>query len=164
MGLFDLFKKKENEKEHVQANADKQEAMDDFTRDMIKSADLFVSSTSARFSGLDFTIQSLAVIEEALSEAAPYYSGMNETERKKLIHSIGSYVFEVARRNVGGKYFWYDKLDQPILVTGQPEFEVSILAFEKVKGRLENGQEDNIPFYFEGYMERVKNKQPGMIV
>jgi len=55
-------------------------------------------------------------------------------------------------------------LNQPILVTGQPEFEVSIIAFEKVKGRLENGKEDNIPFYFAGYTERVQNKQSGMIV
>ena len=64
----------------------------------------------------------------------------------------------------GGKYFWYDKLNQPILVTGQPDFEASILAFEKVKGRLENGREDNIPFYFKGYIERVKNKESGLIV
>jgi hypothetical protein len=49
-------------------------------------------------------------------------------------------------------------------VTGQPEFEVSLLACEKVKGRLKNGYEDNIPFFFDGYKERVEKKESGMII
>ena len=73
----------------------------------------------------------------------------------------GSYVFEVARRNYGGKYYWYDQMNQPILVTGQPNFEISIIAFDKVKMRIENGKEDKIPFYFNGYEERVKAGKSG---
>jgi hypothetical protein len=106
----------------------------------------------------------LKVVDEMLEEASDFYEDMNDDQRKNLINTVGSYIFEVARTNFGGQYFWYDQLNQPILVTGQPEFEVSILAFDKVKGRLENGKEDNIPFYFQGYVERVNNKQSGMIV
>lgn len=47
------------------------------------------------------------------------------------------------------------------MVTGQPNFEISILAFEKVKQRIENGNEDNIPFFFAGYSERVKKGTRG---
>ena len=89
---------------------------------------------------------------------------MEESHQQEFADVIGAYVFEVARRNFGGKYFWYDPTNQPILVTGLPDFEVSILAVEKVKGRLMNGKEDNIPFYFAGYVEKVKNKQSAMIV
>jgi len=164
MGIFDFFKKenKDDSKSHSQSNKSKQ--LDDYTKNIIKTANFFISSSSERFSGLDYSIKSLEVVENALEEASDFYDEMNEEQKQNLINSVGSYIFEVARKNFGGKYFWYDKLNQPILVTGQPSFEVSILAFDKVKGRLENGVEDNIPFYFAGYIERVKNGKSGMIV
>lgn len=164
MGLFDFFKKKDNEKQSENVNSNKQEQLDDFTKDMVNSANFCVESYSDKFNGLDFSVNSLKVVDDMLDEASDFYEEMNDNQRQNLISTVGSYIFEVARKNFGGRYFWYDQLNQPILVTGQPEFEVSILAFDKVKGRLENGKEDNIPFYFQGYEERVKNKQSGMIV
>jgi len=162
MGLF--FKKKVNETKSNPTDVDNQEPLDKFTNDMVKTADAFVRQTIDRFNGLDFSVKSLEVVDSVLEEVSDFYNEMDEKQKQNVITSVGSYVFEVARRNFGGKYFWYDHLDQPILVTGQPEFEVSIIAFDKVKGRLENGKEDNIPFYFAGYVARVKNKQSGMIV
>jgi hypothetical protein len=164
MGLFDFFKKKKNEKQNGQTDSGNEQSIDDFAKDVARSADFFVSNTSARFEGLDYSLKSLEVIDKVLEEVSDFYAEMNDQEKQRLISSVGSYIFEVARRNFGGKYFWYDKLNQPIFVTGQPDFEVSILAFDKVKGRLENGKEDNIPFYFAGYVERVQSKQSGMIV
>lgn len=164
MGLFDFFKKKENENQTEQTNLNNQEPLDDFAKDVARTAELFVSNTSDRFKGLDFSVKSLEVVDCVLEEASDFYEEMGDQQKQNLISSVGSYIFEVARRNFGGKYFWYDKLNQPIFVTGQPNFDVSILAFDKVKGRLENGREDNIPFYFAGYVERVQNKQSGMIV
>ena len=164
MGIFDSFRKKNENKKETLTQDDKNEQLDDFTKEMIKSADFFVSSTSDRFAGLDYSVKSLDVIDNVLEEASDFYDDMNEDQKNNIVSSVGSYIFEVARKNFGGRYFWYDKLNQPILVTGQPDFEVSILAFEKVRGRLVNGKEDNIPFYFAGYVERVKNKQSGMIV
>ena len=159
MGFFKLFKNKDNE-----TGSSNQKMVDEFTNDMIKSAENFVNRTSNRFNGLDFSVKSLDVVDNVLEESSDFYEEMNEQQRQNLITSVGSYIFEVARRNFGGKYFWYDHLNQPILVTGQPEFDVSIIAFDKVKGRLENGKEDNIPFYFAGYVERVQKKESAMIV
>ena len=163
MGLFDFFKKKQSDKQNKPTNSNEGIA-NDFTNDMIMSADRFVLDSEERFSGLDFSVDSLNVIDHILEEASDFYDDMSEAKKQNFISAVGAYIFEVARRNFGGKYFWYDSLNQPILVTGQPVFEVSILALDKVKGRLENGSEDNIPFYFAGYLERVKNKQSGMIV
>lgn len=74
----------------------------------------------------------------------------------------GSYIFEVARRNYGGQYFWVQDRDQPVLVTGKAEYSISIFAFVKVKGRIQNGKEDEIPYYFDGYIEAVnKGKKTG---
>ena len=104
----------------------------------------------------------MAVLDdEILSVFSENKDDMDSGMLEDIIAQAGSYIFEVARRNYGGKYYWYDQLNQPILVTGQPEFEISILAFEKVKQRIENGNEDNIPFFFAGYSERVKKGKKG---
>jgi hypothetical protein len=69
---------------------------------------------------------------------------------------VGSYIFEVARKNYGGEYYWIQESEQPILVTRKPDFDVSICAFQKVKDRLINGKEDKIMFYFKGYIDAVE--------
>jgi hypothetical protein len=165
MGLFDFFKKRIDESiKAEEREIPKDSGSDDFTKELIQTASFFVEKTSKKFSGLDYSIDSLKVLDEALDEASDFYDDMTEAMQKNLIKTAGSYIFEVARTNFGGSYFWYDQLDQPILVTGQPEFEMSLLAFEKVKGRLENGAEDNIPFFFEGFANGVKEKQSQLIV
>ena len=137
------------------------EAEDDFTLDMINESLSCVSYFKDRFSGLDFTVESLEVVDNILEEISEFKEEMDPERIEVFVQKVASYVFEVARKNYGGKYYWYDRLDQPILVTGQPDFEVSLLAFEKVKGRIENGKEDNIPFFFDGYKERVEKAKPG---
>lgn len=135
-----------------------------FINDMTKSAEFFVNSSSENFKGLDYSVKSLKVVDNILDEAFDFYTQMDKEQQQNLITTVGSYIFEVARQNFGGKYFWYDKLNQPILVTGQPNFEASIIANDKVEKRLVNGVEDNIPFYFEGYVELVNAEKSGMIV
>lgn len=163
MGLFGFLKKNDNNKGN-RKGSNNQEHSDDFTNDMVKSSKSFVERYSDRYNGLDFSIDSLKIVDELLEDASEFYEEMSEDQRQNLIQNAGSYIFEVARKNFGGRYFWYERLKQPVFVSGQPEYEVSILAFSKVKGRLEKGKEDNIPFYFQGYTERIKNKQSGMVV
>jgi hypothetical protein len=50
------------------------------------------------------------------------------------------------------------------LKTGLPDFEISILTFGKVKNRIVNGDEDNIPYFFKGYSERVRNAKKGDVI
>lgn len=153
MGFSNFFKKN--------SSSENKEELNEFTKQMIQQANSFKKSCEHK---LDFSVNSLIAVDELLEEASDFYIDMNENQRKNIITNVGSYIFEVARTNFGGKYFWYDKLEQPILVTGQPEFEMSLLAFEKVKGRLENGAVDNIPFFFDGFIDGVKNKKNQMIV
>ncbi|MDO5616687.1 MAG: hypothetical protein Q4G16_10885 [Cruoricaptor ignavus] len=168
MGLFDFFKKKQNQNdEHLQPSPKQQvdEAQKEFINDSSANAERIIQSFNEKYDGaFDYSVESLESLDELLDNFADFKDQMDEEMMSDLIAQAGSYIFEVARRNFGGKYYWYEQLNQPIFVTGQPEFETSILAFEKVKGRIENGTEDNIPFYFAGYVERVKNKQSGMIV
>lgn len=162
MGLFNFFKKKDNNTNKSKTSKDDQQ--NKFISDMTKSAEFLVSSSSEKFKGLDYSVKSLEVVDNMLDEASDFYKQMDKEQQQNLITTVGSYIFEVARQNFGGKYFWYDKLNQPILVTGQPNFEASIIANDKVEKRLVNGVEDNIPFYFIGYVQLVNNKKSGMIV
>ena len=74
---------------------------------------------------------------------------------------FGCYVFETARKNYGGEYLWVRDEEQPVLVAGLPDFQVSIRAWQKVRGRLVNGKEDSIPFYIAGYMEHIEHAKKG---
>ena len=134
---------------------------DPFTQAMVELAAECVDFFETRFEGFDYSVASLAVIDELLQEASDYLPGMAVERVDQIVEQVGAYVFEVARRNFGGIYLWYDAREQPLLVTGLPEFEISLLAYDKVRGRLENGPEDNIPYFFEGYAERVRNAKPG---
>ena len=93
-------------------------------------------------------------VDDLLDEMSDYE--LDEETIYNIYTMVGSYVFETARRNYGGKYYWIQEEQQPILVVGEPDFSVSIKAWEKVQGRLEKGVEDNIPFYIKGLKEHVE--------
>ena len=157
MGLFDFFRKNKQPVEMTE------ESYKEFANDIKANAEALVNQFSS-VEGLDFSVDSLHLLDEVIAENTAFYKEGDDETKRIMVMKIGSYVFEVARRNFGGRYFWYDRLSQPILVTGRPEFEMSLLAYEKVKGRFENGAEDNIPFFFGGYVDGVKNKATQMIV
>jgi hypothetical protein len=138
-----------------------QGAHDAFTQAMIALAAEGVDFFEARFDGFDYSVASIAIVEELLGEASDYYENMSAERQDQVVEQVGAYIFEVARRNFGGQYFWYDAGQQPILVTGLPLFEISLLAYDKVRGRLKKGPEDDIPFFFAGYATRVQAAQPG---
>ena len=106
----------------------------------------------------DFSIQSLHDVNDFLEEVSDFV--FEEQQIYQYYTTVGSYIFEVARRNYGGTYYWLKEVKQPILVAGEPEFFVSIQAWEKAKMYIENGTEDDILFYIDGYREHIeKGKQ-----
>ena len=110
----------------------------------------------------DFSVESLEAVDRLLDELSGY--GLNEAALLDASSMIGSYVFEVARRNYGGEYFWIEEEQQPLLTAGLPDYRISIKAWEKVRGRLTKGKEDNIPFYIDGfrqYAEKGAQEKPG---
>lgn len=166
MGLFDFFKKKKNQENEIiqstQINNEVDEVQQEFINDSTTNAERIIESFGEKYDdAFDYSVKSLESLDELLDNFGDFIEQMDEEMKSDLVAQAGSYILEVARRNFGGKYFWYDKLNQPILVTGLPNFEISLLAFDKVKMRIENGSEDNIPFFFKGYSERVKQAKPG---
>lgn len=112
-------------------------------------------------SELDYSETSLTVIEDLLAEAADWAAEMTPDQLRTLSQNFGCYILEVARRQFGGRYLWFDQRDQPVLVVGEPAFRVALLTWDKVQGRLSGDEGDNIPFFYAGFAERARLANPG---
>jgi hypothetical protein len=126
------------------------------------AADRAVGSLQGRAGGrLDFSIESLAVVDDMLVEVSAYVADLDEAVVTGLVQQLGCYVLEVARRAFGGTYFWHDDGEQPILVVGEPEAHVALMTWSKVVGRLTGDEGDDIVFFFDGFAARAAQPEPG---
>jgi hypothetical protein len=113
---------------------------------------------------LDFSEASLSVVEEMVEEAAAFFEEMRPQQRDILAQDFGCYILEVARREFGERYAWFEQREQPVLVVGEPAFRVALMTWDKVRGRLSGDPADNIPFFYTGFAERVRCAEPGIDV
>lgn len=175
MKLFNFFKKKRKPQvQEVSPSAppvtDPQDqvldkAQQEFISKAISNAEKIVRSFNTKYDGaFDYSIRSLNVLDSLIEDFADFADLSDEEIIDDFCAQAGSYILEVARRSYGGMYSWDARGQQPFLKTGLPDFEISIMTFGKVKNRIVNGDEDNIPFFFKGYSERVRNAQPGEVV
>ena len=161
MGLFNWNKKKKEADNPPPAyDAGQMQAI--FIRDMSANAERLVQAFNPRFNGMfDYSSDSLLLLDKLLGEFAKYSAKADPRLTQDMVAQAGSYLFEVARRKYGGVYVWFAERHQPVLITGMPDFQISILAFEKVKDRLENGEEDSLPVFFQLYAQKVESAKPG---
>lgn len=136
--------------------------MNELGRKVANKAALAVAQFQERAGGkLDYSSESLAVVEEMLAEAAEYADQMDQESVNALVQLMGSYILQVAYKEHGGTFYWHDAEDQPVLVVGEPAFRVALMTFSKVSGRLSGDEGDNIPFFYSGFSERAKSATPG---
>lgn len=107
---------------------------------------------------LDYSEASLTIIDELLEEISLCGAAV-AAESMSTIFS--SYILEVARRQFGGKYSWHERGNQPVLVVGEPHFRIAIITLDRVKKRMHGDRESNIPFFFEGFSNRVRGAKAG---
>ncbi|WP_298465613.1 hypothetical protein [uncultured Erythrobacter sp.] len=77
---------------------------------------------------------------------------------------ISAYVFEVARREFGGRYLRGDEKDPFVLVMGKEDASVGLCVMSKVRGRAINGNEDNIPFFYAGIAPAIDRGVPATLI
>ena len=136
--------------------------MSELKDQVIEKAELAVSQFQERAGGvLNYSEDSLSAIEEMLAEASEYINEIPEEQIDALIHLAGSYILAVAANEFDGQFYWHDQEDQPVFVVGEPDFNISIVTFNKVKGRLNGDEADNIPFFYQGFAERARKATKG---
>jgi len=129
------------------------------------AADHAVMSLQARAGGrLDFSVASLKAVDEMLVEVSAFVADLEEDVVTDLVQQLGCYVLEVGRRAYGGQYFWHEEGEQPILVVGEPEAHVALMAWSKVTGRITGDEGDDIVFFFDGFAAKAAQAEPGSSV
>jgi hypothetical protein len=106
----------------------------------------------------DFTVKSLKDVDSCI-ETMSAFAKINRKAKERTRCMAGCYILEVARRNYGGTYQWWDAHEIPVLMYGMPENAIGIATFNKVVNRINNGDADNIPFFFQGFIELVNRSK-----
>ena len=136
--------------------------MTTLAEDIRNSAEKAAQAFERRSGGnLDYTEASLQFIEEMLEEASDFTPEMSPKVIKNMAENFGCYILEVGRNEFGGEYRWHGERDQPVLVVGEPSFHVAIMTWDKVRGRMNGDEADNIPFFYAGFAKRAREAQPG---
>ena len=136
--------------------------MNAIQEEVTAAADRAVAALQARAGGrLDFSVASLAAVDEMLAEASAYVAELDEAVVTGLVQQLGCYVLEVGRRAFGGEYFWHEEGEQPILVLGEPAAHVALMTWSKVVGRLTGDVEDDIVVFFNGFAAKAARPEPG---
>jgi hypothetical protein len=171
MKLFGFFKSREKEltpmQEDQSVNLESSEnVIDQVQQEFINkatfNAERIVRAFNVKYDGaFDYSIRSLNVLDHLIEDFGDFANLSDEEMISDFCAQAGSYILEVARRNFGGAYFWEDNLEQPILKTGLPDFEISLLTFGKVRDRIVHGELDNIPHFFRSYMDKIRTAQKG---
>ena len=130
--------------------------------EVLATAERAVAALQERAGGrLDWSVASLAVVDEMLVEVSDYVADLDEAVVTSLVQQLGCYVLEVGRRAYGGTYFWHQEGEQPILVVGEPEAHVALMAWSKVTGRITGDAGDDIVFFFDGFAAKAAQPEPG---
>ena len=136
--------------------------MNAILEEVTTAAERAVTALQARAGGrLDYSIASLEVVNDMLTEVSAYVGDLDEAVVTGLVQQLGCYVLEVGRRAFGGDYFWHDEGEQPILVVGEPSAHVALMTWSKVVGRLTGDLGDDIAFFFNGFAEKAAQPEPG---
>ncbi|GJD39417.1 hypothetical protein [Methylobacterium bullatum] len=111
-------------------------------------------------SKLDYSEASLALVDQVLDD----FHRRREPLPDDLHFLTSAYVFEVARRAFGGRYLRGDKDNPFVLTIGRGEAEIGVCVMAKVRGRVVNGPEDSIPFFYAGIAPVVASGRGAMLI
>jgi hypothetical protein len=136
--------------------------VDELAQEIARAAeDAVAVCEHLRGAPLDYSEASLAAVEETLGEAASWEDELDPQQQENFAQAFGCYLLEVARREFGGRYCWYERRDAVVLVVGEPAFRVALLPWDQVRGRLSGDPACNVPFFYAGFAERARRAEPG---
>lgn len=122
-------------------------------------ADLDGSAASVGSGDLDYTPASLSALDRLLDR----FHAEGAAAPPDVVLGAASYLMEVARSEHGGVYQSFNDADPLVLVVQHSHGTVGLLATSKVQGRIENGPEDDIPFFYEGFVQAIRDERNATI-
>lgn len=136
--------------------------MDELARDIARAAEDAVAVCEyVRGAPVDYSEASLAAVEETLRQATGWKEELTPEQLQNVARAFGCYVLEVARRQFGGRYCWFERRNAPVLVVGEPAYRVALLTWDIMQGLLSEDSSCNISFFYAGFAERVRQAEQG---
>ena len=109
-------------------------------------AEEFVVSYGEKYKGLDYSVQSLTELDYLLGELKSWVD-LSDDERNGIITNAASYILWVAKQQYNSIFYWSEKHAQPVLVIGEPDYRIALIAQDKVLNRIEKKDSDIRTFY-----------------
>jgi hypothetical protein len=110
---------------------------------------------------LNFSEESLVYADQFIADQYQFGDPLNTEYNEEVLELVSAYILEVARKVIGGLYVHDGDRSTPILVYGQPNFEISFLVHDKVKDRMETKDAKGIAYYFKLFSEKSKKAKSG---
>ena len=87
-------------------------------------AEEFVVSFGKKYKGLDYSLQSLMVIDHLLDDYSPRWEKLSTEEQNEILTNASCYILWIAQQQYGGKFYWSEQHRQPVLVIGEPDYRL----------------------------------------
>jgi hypothetical protein len=110
---------------------------------------------------LDYSERSIPIVEQVLENVSEHLESLDEDARELSAQRFGCYLLMVGLKTFGGHFLWHEGRDQPVLVVGEPECRVAMITWDKVAGRLKGDKADSIPFFWQGFAQKARAREPG---
>lgn len=110
---------------------------------------------------LDYSEKSISVVEIIIGELAEKNFSIPEEQLNMIAQEYGCYLLLTAQKLYGGEFYWNEELEQPMLISCEPQAAIVLLTWNKVKGRLLGDEADHLAFFLEGFAEATKNPENG---
>ncbi len=107
---------------------------------------------------LDYSRESLAVVDELLARSDPLYEVSSESQRDLVIFYTGCYLGEVLVRTLGAQWQLTEHWAEASLIVPGVDGGIQVRPFEKLQRRLTEGGEGNLlENYWQGLAEHLQN-------
>ena len=110
---------------------------------------------------LDYSEGSIPVVEDILRTISEYIADLSEEAQHLTAQRFGCYLLTVGLRTYGGRTLWSEERGQPVLVVGEPECRIAVMTWDNVLARVRGDSASAIPFFWAGFAERAKRREPG---
>jgi hypothetical protein len=122
---------------------------DALTADMERKAEAIVAAAAANRDALDFSLESLVVLDAMLDRLfgrrwpAGRNGRLDAGRFGPMIEPIGAYVGETLRRSVGGEWGHHEEFGPGLLLS----WDMWTFPLAKAEKRFHNGHEDSLALY-----------------
>lgn len=123
-------------------------------------AEEFVITYGNQYKGLDYSQQSLTVLDRLLVSFREIWNDMSDDDKTEVLTNISSYMLWVAKTQYNGNFYWSEKHAQPVLVIGEPDYRVAFMPQAEVKNSIEQDNAHPLAGFYRKISDELQKATP----